>query len=65
MLNVRIKRDELDELHALADDLGVAMGYVVRRALALGLDAAREEIASAIEDAERERFEQGTRSKRA
>lgn len=51
MLNVRTSRDQLDELQAIADEHGVEVAHVARRAIALGLRQADREIARAIDNA--------------
>ena len=54
-LSVRMPRAEMGQLEDTADQLGVDLSYVARRALALGLGAAHREIANAIDNAERQR----------
>lgn len=51
-LSVRMPLVEMDALERRADQLGVGLSYVARRALALGLTAAHAEIAAAIEAAD-------------
>ena len=54
-LIVRMPRAEMTDLENVADQLGVDLSYVARRALQLGLSSAHREIADAIDNAERER----------
>lgn len=55
MLSARIPREEMIAIEDVADQLGVSLSYVVRRAVVHGLAKAHREIADAIEDAERQR----------
>lgn len=48
-LNLRMPLGEFEAVNDTADQLGVSVSYVARRAIALGLDAAHREIADAIE----------------
>ena len=51
MLNVRLTLDVLAELHDVADDLGLDLSVVARRAVVLGIEPAARELAADIEDA--------------
>lgn len=50
-LQLRMYPEQLHELEASAEQLGVDTAYVARRALALGLLPAEQEIQAAIDDA--------------
>ena len=52
MLNVRLTLDQLAELHHVADELGVHLSVVARRAVVLGTEPAHRDLAADIEAAE-------------
>ena len=52
-LQARVTVEQLEELRQVADELGVALGVVIRAALKRGLEPARSAIQESIAEGER------------